>query len=289
MRRDAPEPISRAELALYAACRVVAVGASKTFFPGRAIGAERLPRKGAYILAPVHRSNLDWLVAARVTRRRLRYLVKDEVWKVRPVGRFIELLGAFPVHRDSADRESLNRALSVLAAGEPLVIFPEGTRREGPGVEELREGTAYLALRAGVPIFPVGLAGTERAMPRGSRLFRPTRVVVVVGEPILPPGAAGATETSGGAADGASRSTRVTRSANRALSEELRMRLEQVLSDALSLERLQRGDRVASTDGHQGFGLSAGVESAARASEEDAGGAPPGSVEAAGPTAPHEK
>jgi 1-acyl-sn-glycerol-3-phosphate acyltransferase len=165
---------------------VIAVGVSRMLFPGRVLGAENLP-DGPYILAPVHRSYVDWLVVARITRRRLRYIVKAEVWKSKAVGRLIEALGAFPVHRSGADREALERCRLVLAGGEPLVMFPEGTRRRGPKVEDLREGVAYLALRAGVPVVPVGIGGSEASMPRGAKFPKPHRVDLVIAAPIYPP------------------------------------------------------------------------------------------------------
>jgi len=236
--REAARRPSRAALVFYGACRVVAVGLSRALFPGRVVGLEQLPKRGPYILAPVHRSNIDWLVVARLTRRRFRYIVKAEVWRAGPVGRFIELLGAFPVHREAADRESLQRCLAVLAGGEPLVLFPEGTRREGVEVTDLREGAAYLALRAGVPIVPVGLAGTDRAMPRGAKRFHPTHVMIVVGAPL---------NATAPVAAGEGRTARVPRSANSALTEELRVALERVLANALALDRLRRGSGVAST------------------------------------------
>lgn len=220
--RPAAPPRS-AELAFYRACRVVAVGLSEAAFPGRVIGAERLPRTGPYILAPVHRSYLDWLLVARLTRRRLRYIVKAEVWKARALARLIEALGAFPVNRSGADREALERCRQVLAGGEPLVMFPEGTRRSGKEVEALREGVAYLALSARVPVYPVGIAGSEAAMPRGAVLPRPRRVDLVVGEPILPP------EDHG--EEG--RRARVSRRQTRELTEELRSGIEQALAQAM--------------------------------------------------------
>ena len=70
-------------------------------------GAEHLPAEGPFIVAPVHRSYVDWLIVARITRRRLRYIVKEEVWKSKLVGRLLEMLGAFPVNRSGADREAL--------------------------------------------------------------------------------------------------------------------------------------------------------------------------------------
>lgn len=222
-------PPSAGALRFYAVCRMIAVGASTRFHPGPVVGAERLPATGAYVLAPVHRTNLDWLTAARVTRRRLRYLVKDEVWRRSALaGRLIEALGAFPVDRAAADREALATALEVLAAGEPLVIFPEGTRRSGPTVGEVRDGASYLALRAGVPIFPVGLGGMEASMPRGARLPRPRRVVVVVGEAIEP--ASFLSEAAGHGRAG--RAGRVPRSAVKALSTTLRAALQAVHDEA---------------------------------------------------------
>ena len=83
----------------------------------------------------MHRSYVDWLIVARITKRRLRYIVKEEVWKSKLAGRMLEVLGAFPVNRSGADREALERCQSVLAGGEPLVMFPEGTRRSGPEVD----------------------------------------------------------------------------------------------------------------------------------------------------------
>ncbi len=108
----------------------------------------------------------------------------------------------------------------MLDAGEPLVIFPEGTRNSGPTIGPTREGAAYLALRAGVPLVPVGIAGTDRTMPRGSRIPRPARVACVVGKPIM-------TGVEHHAADDR---PRVPRSAVHALTEELRGAI-QALSD----------------------------------------------------------
>lgn len=253
-------PPTRGDLRLYRACRVVAVGASRLLFPGRVIGAEHLP-DGPFILAPVHRSNLDWLLVARLTRRRLRYVVKAEVWKSKSVGRLVEALGAFPVNRSGADREALERCRAVLAVGEPLVMFPEGTRRSGPLVEDLREGVAYLALRAGVPVVPVGIGGSEKAMPRGSVLPRPRRVDIVVGEPLLPlPDAApvGGEGSGGGGGDAEARSsggrgsatrTRVSRRAMRELSGALAEAVqraydesERVLQETTMAGRPRRGE-----------------------------------------------
>jgi 1-acyl-sn-glycerol-3-phosphate acyltransferase len=66
------------------------------------------------------------------------------------------------------------------------VIFPEGTRQFGPKVENLFEGAAYVATKVGVPIVPVGIGGSEHALPKGKKLPRPVKVAIVVGKPIMP-------------------------------------------------------------------------------------------------------
>jgi 1-acyl-sn-glycerol-3-phosphate acyltransferase len=171
----------------YAFGRFVLVGSLTLWNRVKVHGRDHIPDTGAFILAPVHRSNLDTPYAAATTRRRLRFMGKDSLWKVRPAGWLLSALGGFPVTRGSADREALKRCLGLLSAGEPLVLFPEGERKSGPLVHPLFDGPAYLASKANVPIVPVGIGGSERAMPKGARWIRPVKVHVVVGPPLPPP------------------------------------------------------------------------------------------------------
>jgi 1-acyl-sn-glycerol-3-phosphate acyltransferase len=79
------------------------------------------------------------------------------------------------------------RCITVLRDGEPLVLYPEGERKSGPIVQPLFDGAVYVATKAGVPIVPVAIAGTERVMPRGARFVRPAKVHVVIGPALAPP------------------------------------------------------------------------------------------------------
>lgn len=146
-------------------------------------GRERLPATGAYVLAPVHRSYVDTPIVACVTSRRIRFMGKQEMWQHSQVGWLFSALGAFPVNRGTADREALSRCIAVLEAGEPLVLFPEGERKDGPRVHPLFGGAAFVAARAGVPIVPIGIGGSARVMPRSAKMIRPEKVHVVIGEP----------------------------------------------------------------------------------------------------------
>lgn len=154
-------------------------------------GLEHVPADAPYILAPVHRSNIDFALAACITRRRQRFMAKDTLWKP-GFGAIWSALGGIPVARGTADREALSASQTVLEAGEPLVMFPEGTRQTGPVVETLFDGPAFVQSRTGVPIVPVGIGGSEAAMPKGARWIRPKKIVVVVGEPLPAPETEGA-------------------------------------------------------------------------------------------------
>lgn len=159
----------------------------RTYFRLGVYGRENIPQSGAFILAPIHRSNVDTPIVSVVTKRRLRFMGKDSLWKIKPIGAVLSALGGFPVTRGTADLEALKRCLAVLALGEPLVMFPEGTRQSGPNIHPLFDGAAYLSIKSGVPIIPVGFGGTEGVMPKGSKKVLPKKCSVVVGKPIYPP------------------------------------------------------------------------------------------------------
>ena len=174
---------------LYRVLRTIVLGLCKLLFRLQVEGKENFP-PGPFILSPVHRSFIDTPIAGMSTGRRLRFMGKESLWEIRPLGALLSVLGGFPVERGTADRTALRAATDVLSLGEPLVMFPEGTRRSGDRIrrEDMLDGPAFVAARAGVPIVPLGLGGTVRALPVGSRVPRPRRVVAVVGDPIPPPG-----------------------------------------------------------------------------------------------------
>jgi 1-acyl-sn-glycerol-3-phosphate acyltransferase len=211
-------PPTRAALRWYAFVRNAIYLFAKSFWRLDITGREHVPASGPFILAPVHRSNIDTPLVSGVTGRRLRYMGKDAMWKYRWSAWFFTSLGGFPVHRGTPDREAMRRCEEVLESGEPLVMFPEGTRQSGPIIEEMFDGVAYVALRQGVPIVPVGIGGSERAMPKSARMIRPVKLTMVIGPPI-PVEAPGPGE-------------RVPRRAVRELTDKLRAELQLLFDEA---------------------------------------------------------
>jgi len=186
--RHASAPPTRPALAFYAFVRGLLVWCFRIVFRMRMQGLEHMPAEGAFILAPgAHQSNLDTVAVCSLTRRRLRYMGKDSLWRTPFWDWFFSALGGFPVNRDGVDREALRQCLEYAGSGEPVVMFPEGTRHTGPLVEELHQGPVYVAAKAGVPIVPVGIGGSARAMPPGAKMVRPFRMSLIVGPPIDPP------------------------------------------------------------------------------------------------------
>ena len=172
---------------LYWVLRALIRVVGRFYLRTKIVGVERLKIEGAFIIAPVHRSNLDGPLVNSRCPRKVRSLAKIEMFKGR-VGTWISaMIGSFPVHRGAGDRRTLQAAIGLLRRGEPLLVFPEGTRHSGRQVGEIFGGAAFLAARTGVPILPVGIAGTEEAMPPKAKFLRRVPVFIVIGEPLLLP------------------------------------------------------------------------------------------------------
>jgi len=207
----------RSSLVFYRVVRRVIRLALFPFFRVRHRGAEHLDLAGPVIVAPVHRSNLDSPLVAGITTRRLRALGKESLF-VNPVGAWVcAALGAIPITRGAADRDAMRAARTLLEAGEAMIVFPEGTRQVGNEVTGVFDGMSYLAAKTQATIVPVGIAGTEAAMPSGSSRLHRSRVAIVVGEPIAPP------------------APRTSRPALRTFSADVAARLQRCFDDANAL------------------------------------------------------
>ncbi len=179
-------PITRSGRASYRSIRAFGRLLLRPVWKITVSGIDRLPTGVAYVVAPVHRSNADFAVLVAVIPRVMRFMAKDSLWTSRPLGRFIEFNGSFPVDRTHTDRDALRRCEEVVAGGDPVVMFPEGRRKDGPTVEDLFDGPAFVACRNRIPIVPIAIGGTDHALPRGAKMVRPSRIRVVIGEPIYP-------------------------------------------------------------------------------------------------------
>ena len=143
------------------------------------VGADRLPSTGPAVVAPNHESVLDGIVLGAAIPRELRFVAKAELWRSRLLAWMLDALGAIPIERSRGDYLAAARVLQALAADQAVVIFPQGAVR---GDRAWRRGAAHVALMTGVPLVPVRLVGTARALSRGRIGF--PRLRVIIGEPI---------------------------------------------------------------------------------------------------------
>ena len=147
-------------------------------------GAGRLPATGGVLIVANHLHIADPpLLGASLPRRHLLFMAKAELFRKAPGNVVVRLFGAFPVRRFEADLKALRTAQELLRAGHAVVILPEGHRnRNGVALQQPFPGAALVALRAGVPVLPVGITGTQQIHGASVLLKRP-RITVTVGEP----------------------------------------------------------------------------------------------------------
>jgi 1-acyl-sn-glycerol-3-phosphate acyltransferase len=152
---------------LYLAIGALSWPIVKLLFRLRARGTENVPATGGVVLAANHLSNFDpWPLAMPFFPRRFfRFMAKAELFWF-PLGLVVAAGGGFKVRRGEGDEEAIATAVALVRNGHAVVMFPEGTRRQ-KGLRKKREarwrtGAARIALEAGVPLVPAGIAGTDR-------------------------------------------------------------------------------------------------------------------------------
>jgi 1-acyl-sn-glycerol-3-phosphate acyltransferase len=151
----------------------------------RVEGLDNVPRSGPFIIVSNHCSNMDPLLlgwsAGHEIGRVIHFMAKVELRGWPLIGWLAARSGVFFVRRGKGDRAAQRHALAFLAAGEPIAMFPEGTRSRTGQLKPGRHGATLLALRSGAPVVPAGIAGTHRIF--AGFLPRRSRMIVRIGQP----------------------------------------------------------------------------------------------------------
>jgi len=179
----------------------------------RVLHPERLAGGGSFVVVANHESFSDILVLLARLPLSVRFLTKKSVFRVPVLGWSIRAAGFVPVDRGNRARSlaTVEAALALLKSGRSLVVFPEETRARTDALLPFKSGAALLAVRSGFPLLPVGIAGTRRALPRGTLAISAGPVAMAIGRPI---------EVAGRSARDRDEVTRHAREAIEALREE---------------------------------------------------------------------
>lgn len=146
-------------------------------------GVENVPEQGPYLVVSNHLNFTDPEFIARALPGHINFMVKKELFSYPVIGLGLRLLGTFPIDRRGNDIAGVRRALQLLKRGNAVMLFPEGTRSRTHGLATPLPGAGYLALKAGVPVLPVGLSGSEHVNITRLPTSSTKRVGLRVGRP----------------------------------------------------------------------------------------------------------
>ncbi len=157
-----------------------------SFIRVRAEGLEKLDPNATYVFVANHASFMDIPAMLSVLRHQFRFFAKKGLYKIPFLGWHLRRAGHLPVDRSSAraSLKSMTEGAHIIAQRKiSVLLFPEGGRAP-EGLREFKEGAAYIAIKAGVPVVPIAIVGMRPLLPMGSVHIRSGRVTVRIGEPI---------------------------------------------------------------------------------------------------------
>jgi 1-acyl-sn-glycerol-3-phosphate acyltransferase len=166
----------------YRCCRFLFRCYFRLYHRGRLLNAERLPMTGGVILAGNHVSFLDPPFFGLACRREAFYMARDTLFRNPVAGWTLRSWNCVPINRDRGDIGALRTLLRMLEQGKAVLMFPEGTRSPDGKLQPARAGVGMIVARAGVPILPMRIFGTDKALPRGAVFPRPAKVIIKFGE-----------------------------------------------------------------------------------------------------------
>lgn len=152
-----------------------------------AVGVDKLQPGGSYVIASNHSSYMDTPVILSTIPMQFRFLAKSGLFKVPFMGSHLKRAGHIPVPRDdprAAVKTMTEAAKNIREKSISMLIFPEGGRTPDGELKAFKEGGAYIAIKAGVPIIPVAISGTRAVVPIHSGIVKAGKVTIQVGDPV---------------------------------------------------------------------------------------------------------
>jgi 1-acyl-sn-glycerol-3-phosphate acyltransferase len=154
------------------------------YFGWRVYNNERVPQKGAVVLAANHSSFLDPPLVGSGLHRDINYLARKSLFRIPVLGWILRTVNAVPVDRDGGGAAGLKTIIDRLHAGGAIILFPEGTRSQDGNLQPARSGIGLTVIKSDAPVVPVRVFGTYEAWGRHVKFPRPRRVSVKYGRPM---------------------------------------------------------------------------------------------------------
>lgn len=153
----------------------------------RVEGVEHVPERGPVLFVSNHQSFCDPSINAWVAKdRQFTAIARESLFRFKPFGLLIRSIGAISVSGDGGDAATMKIALSELAAGRCILIYPEGTRSSDGAMQEFQRGVLLLQRRAKVDVVPVGIDGASDVWPRGVARPRLRGRMAACAGPVIP-------------------------------------------------------------------------------------------------------
>ena len=142
--------------------------------PVRVRGKYRVPKQGGVLVLSNHLADVDPIVVQLACPRPIHFMAKSELFEMKIIGPLLRLYKVFPVRRGEPDKGAIRHCVELLRAGEAVGVFPEGELSEGGELLPLKPGIALMVRMAGVPVICLGVKGTNKVMPYGKVIPRPS-------------------------------------------------------------------------------------------------------------------
>lgn len=171
---------------IYSLSWLVSLILAKVYCSLSVFGKDNIPKDGAFIFASNHESNADpFLLGASLSCSKwFSYLAKKELFEGNVRGWYFRKIHAIPLDRSEADTSAIKTALKILKSGRPMVLFPEGARSRGTGLQRGKPGVGFIAAKSKVPVVPAYIEGSYKALPEEFGSLNRSRVNIFIGKPL---------------------------------------------------------------------------------------------------------
>lgn len=151
----------------------------------KVIGKENIPSHGPLIIVVNHQSFVDGILLGVIflSISRLHFFAKKQLFKYRPIRWILKRWNLHPINREGGDIDAIRLGLQLLKQKHMIVVIPEGTRSGDGVLQKGKKGAAYLAIKTGVPVLPMGIERTGGNLFK--ILFTLPRITIRIGAPIL--------------------------------------------------------------------------------------------------------